>query len=147
MDALVSEVAVTGRPDPMPIIVEMFAHERVFWSGPAPEVVINGSGDGLGTIHFADAGAAFVAKAAGPQDFPDVSFTDPFNGFGDSGAVAGLGAGLYNSVVFAGGGDDLTSFPNVMGYGLFEVHVLAGLDRPNGAQGMPMVRSGESDCV
>src|SRR6266404_4186359 len=131
----------------MPIIMKLFAHQRFFRGGTTPKVVINGSWDGLRTFHFSDAGPSLVAKAAGAQDFADVSIPHPLNGFGNTRAGSGLGAGLDNAIVFARRGYDLTAFPDIMRHRFFEVNILASLNCPDGPEGVPMVGRGEGNDI
>src|SRR5215472_4794771 len=46
---------------------------------------------------------------------------------------------LDNSVVLGGRPDKLATFPEVMRAGLFDIHVLACLTRPDCHQGMPVI--------
>src|SRR6185369_1962706 len=147
MDALVAQIAVAGGPNPMPIIVEAFAHQRVFGCRAAPEVVIYFGRNRLGAGHFADAGAALVTKTAGAKDFANLSLANPFDAFEDAAAGTALRSGLDDAIIFAGGDDELAAFPDFVGHRLFDVNVFAGLDGPDGAERMPVVWRGKSDHI
>ena len=136
VDALVADVAVAGGPDPVPIVVEVFAAERVFWGRTTPDIVIDGGRDGLGAGGLADARAAFVAKAASEDDFTEVTILKPLTGLLDAGVGADLDAGLDDAVIFAGGLDELATFPDVVGDGFLDVNIFAGLDGPDGGEGI-----------
>ena len=147
VNALIAEVAVAGGPDPMPIIVQLLAHQRLFRRRAIPQVVVNARRNRLRAIHFADAGAALVAQAARAQDFPDVAFPHPLNAFSHAAARARLRAGLHDAVKLAGHLDDPATFPNVVGDRLLDIHILAGLHRPDGSERVPMVRRRKADDV
>ena len=54
---------------------------------------------------------------------------------------------LHNSIVLARRFNDASTFRDVVTDGLLDVHVFAGLDRPDGGQGMPMVWRGDTGDV
>src|SRR5439155_1730309 len=132
--ALVADIAVAGWPDPVPIVVETLAHQRLHRRWAAPQIVIDAGGNGLGTVDFADAGARFVAQAAGVEDFADVAIVDPLDSFAIAQVGAALGADLANAVVIRGRLDDLSAFPHLVRAGLFDINILAGLAAPDGHQ-------------
>src|ERR1041385_56839 len=141
VNPLVAQIAVAGRPNPMPIIMQILAHQRILGGGTTPQIVVDVLGHGLGAVDFADARAPFVAQATRSQDFANVPFAQPLNGFVDSRpARAGLRAGLNDAVVFAGGFDELASFPDIVGNRFLDVDVFTGLHGPDRRQGLPMVR-------
>jgi hypothetical protein len=147
MDALVAEIAAAGGPDPMPIVMEILAHEGLHRGRTAPDVVINARGNGLGAGDFADAGAAFVAKAAREENFAEGAAVDVFDDFAHARVGAGLGAGLDDFAVGTRGFDDFAAFPNVVGNRLFAINIFAGLNGPDGGEGMPVIRRGDADDV
>src|ERR1035437_1937477 len=53
--------------------------------------------------------------------------------------AAALGTDLHHAAVFAGGGDHLLAFENVVAGGFFDVDVFAGLAGPDGGQRVPVV--------
>src|SRR5437773_7319023 len=81
VNALISQIAVSGVPNPMPIVMEAFAHERFHRGRAAPEIVVDARRDWLRTIDLADARTALVAKAARDENFAEVAGLNPFNGF------------------------------------------------------------------
>ena len=90
---------------------------------PVPRILAAGA--------ITDAGPPFVAKPARAQDFADVPLADPGNRLGYPAAGAGLGPGLNDSIVFARCFNELPSFPDIVGNGFFDVHILARLHCPN----------------
>src|SRR5262249_7390400 len=98
MNSLVPQIAISGGPDPMPIVMQSFAHQGFFGSGPAPQIVIDLLGDGLRAIDFANGWSPFVAKTPGTKDFAQVPRADPVNRFLDSTARSALGSGLHDAV-------------------------------------------------
>src|SRR5206468_1417535 len=133
--ALVAEVTVAVIPNPMPVVMEALAANRVHRRRAAPQVVIHARRSGLRAAYFADAGAGFVAEAADDGHFAEVAAVNPFDGFLDGLAGAALRAGLDDSVVFARRSDQLAAFPDVVGNGLLDIDILAGLHRPDGGEG------------
>ena len=145
VDALVADVAAAGWPDPVPIVVEVFAHERLHGSGAAPEVVVDAGGDGLGAAHFTDAGARLIAEAASVEDFAEFAALKILDQFAIADIGTALGAVLDDAVIFGHGFDALAAFPDVVADGLFDVDILAGLAGPDGDQGVPVIGSGGGD--
>src|SRR5438046_9925617 len=80
VNALISQIAVSGVPNPMPIVMEAFAHERFHRRRAAPEIIVDAGRNWLRAVHFADARTALVAKAARDQNFAEVACLDPFDG-------------------------------------------------------------------
>src|SRR5207244_4006017 len=127
VDALVAEVAATGVPDPVPVIVEPLATEGRHRGGTAPEIIIHFRRRGLRGVHLPDAGPPFVTEASRDFDFAQVARADPFNRFFDGEAGTALRAGLHDPAVLAGGFHHLASLPDVLGNRLFHVtNVFAG---------------------
>src|SRR5438105_15960094 len=123
--------------------MEVLARERKFKRRPAPEVVIDIRWNGLRSVNFADAGTALVAEAAGNFDFAKMSFLDPGHGsFNASNGGAALRPGLHDFVVLARELNNAPPFAHVMRNRLFDIDILARLDGPDGAEGVPMVRRG-----
>src|SRR6185436_3834012 len=120
-----------GVPDPVPIIMQFFAHQRLDRGGTTPEIVINVRGNLLRAVDLANTWAPLVAKAANDLHFSETSLFNPFDRFLRSRLRTTLCAGLNDLAVFAGGFDDFATFPNVVRNRLFDVNVLACLDRPN----------------
>src|SRR5262245_57334714 len=131
MHALVAEVAVASGPHPVPIVMQLFPHQRALGRGAAPEIVINVSGNGCGRADFADARPCLVAKASGANNLAQVPLARPLNGLLDSATGTGLRAGLHDAVVFPRRGYELPPLPNVVGDRLLHIDILAGLNGPN----------------
>src|SRR5262249_35083504 len=121
-------------PDPMPIVMEVFAPERFLWRRPAPKVVIDGFGNWLRTFGFANARAAFVTEATGADNLAKIPVLEPLVSLADAGIGTDLDTSLDNPIVFASCFDELPSFPNVVRNGFFDIHVFAGLNGPNRGQ-------------
>ena len=58
-----------------------------------------------------------------------------------------MGAGLHHPLMLAGGLDHPSTFENIVGNRFLDVNILAGLDGPNGTQGMPMIRGGDAHGI
>ena len=61
VNALIAQVAVAVIPNPVPIIMQMFAHERLDGRRTAPEIVVDRLGDRLFSIDFPNAVPGLVA--------------------------------------------------------------------------------------
>src|SRR5439155_6628747 len=134
VNALIAHIAIAGRPNPVPVVVQPFAHQRFLGGGPAPEIIINVFRDGLGSIHLADADTALVTEAPRAEDFSNVPFANPGNAFGNPAARAGLSASLNDAAMFARRFDQLPALPHVVRDGFLHIDVFACLDRPDGAE-------------
>src|SRR5215471_9539591 len=119
------------------------AHQRLLRRGPAPEIVIDAGWNRLRPGHSSDAGPPFVAEAASADDFSNVTLAQPLNGFGNPMAGPTLCSGLDDTIVFSRRLNYLSTLPNLVRDRFFDVHILAGLDRPYRAKRMPVVRCRE----
>ena len=88
-----------------------------------------------------------MPDAARQIDLADRPSREQRHGFQDLRAAAALGAVLHDAAVFPGGLDDLAAFPESQGQRLLDVGVLAGLHRPDGAEGVPVGGRGVNDGV
>src|SRR5262249_15768943 len=114
MNSLVPQIAVSGGPDPMPIVMQSFTHQGFFGSGPAPQIVIDLLGHWLLAIDLPDCPSPFVAKPPGSKDFPQVPLAYPVDRFLNSTARAALGSGLHDTVVLPRRNHDLSTFPDLV---------------------------------
>ena len=115
----------------MPIIMEISPHERFLGGRSAPQIVVNRFGDGLRPADFADAASPCVTKSTRTQNLANVPFAHPGNRLGNAAAGARLSAGLHDAIVFARRFNKLPTLPDIVGNGLFDVNIFAGLDGPN----------------
>ena len=146
VDALVADVAVAKVPEPVPVVVNEVAMERLFGSGAKPEVEVHVAGYFF--VGFvADAPAGFAAVAFGDEEFAVFAAVDGGDLLGPAAAGAALGAVLDDAVVFAGGFNALASFKDVVAAGFLNINVFAGLASPDGDEGMPVVGRGDGDGV
>src|SRR5262249_38870038 len=139
VDALVAQVAVAGVPDPVPVVVQPLAHQRLLGGGTAPQVIVHGGGRLLRALDLADGAAQLVADAAGHADLAALAGVEEGNGLAHAGHAAALGAGLADAFVLAGALDDAPALADVVGDGLFDVDALARLQGPDGGQRVPVV--------
>ena len=132
----------------MPVIVETFAHDGQFATRPAPEVVVDCGGRLLRSVDQADAFAGFVTEAVGVEHFAQWLIFDPLHDFVPSFCGAALHAVLDNQfVILLRRFHQFSTFPDVVGDGFFDVNVFAGLQGPDGGQGVPVVGGGNHDGV
>ncbi len=147
MNPVVAEIAVAGRPDPMPVVVQTLARQRRHGGRPTPEVVVHALGNRLGAIHLADTVATDIDDPANRRDRAQVALLDVVDRLGQPGVGAALHAALDDPAVLAGGLDHLPPFPEVVRDGLLDEHVLARLTGPDGDQRVPVVGRGSNDRV
>src|SRR5262249_52284648 len=88
-----------------------------------------------------------VADAAGQLDLAELAGVEEGHGLAHARAGAALGPGLANAAGLAGRLDDPAALAHVVTDRLLDVDVLAGLEGPDGRQGVPVVRSGDRDDV
>src|SRR5713101_7123034 len=131
VDGLVADFTVPGVPDPMPVVVKAITRKRLQRCGAGPQVIINASRNGF-LRGVADRWTPLVAKRAGHVDIADRAITQMMNGFQHTGVRSRLAAVLANSVVLLYSTHQLASFKRVMRAGLFHIHVLPSLARPDG---------------
>ena len=144
VDALVSEIAITVIPHPVPVVMQAFTGERFLRGRAEPEIVIHLARNILGIRDITDAAAALVAEASGNLDLAEVASLHPLHGILNALGAASLCAGLDNLFVLPGGVHQLAAFPHVVAHGLLHVNILAGLDSPDGGEAVPVVRGSHS---
>jgi len=96
----------------------------------------------LWAFDLTDAGAVFEPESVCPADFAEISFFYVVGGLSQANVGAVLGSCLDDSVVFSGGLEHFSAFPDGVRGGLFDVNIFAGLAGPNSKEGVPMVGGG-----
>src|SRR5262249_8318846 len=147
MDALVAEVAVAVFPLPVPVVVQVLAHQRPVRRRAAPQVVVDAGRDRLRAAHLADRAARLVAQAAGQLHLADLARVHVLDRLAQPPAGAALRARLADLVQLAGHFDNAPTLADVVADRLLDVDVLAGLHGPDGGQRVPVVRRGDADDV
>src|SRR5262249_37654968 len=130
-----------------PVIMQPLAHERLLGRGAAPEVIVDRGRDLLRPIDLADAAAPLVAKATGEFDLAELARVEEGHGLAHAGAAAALCTRLANTAGGASSFDNTPALAHVVADGLFDINVLAGLEGPDGRQGVPVVGRGDADGV
>src|SRR5579884_3495199 len=125
----------------------MLAVERFHRSRPGPEVVIDGLRDRLRSGCLADTRSPFVAQTAGHLELAKVTSLQEGDGLAQAFTAATLRARLTNLAMLAGGFDNSPTFTDIVANRLFDIHILAGLDGPDGGQGMPVIGHRDGDDV
>ena len=147
VDAVVAHLAIAGGPEPVPVVVQLLAHQRPLGRRAAPEIVIDRGGHRRGLADFADAGPRAVDDGAGPADCAELAAAKILECLLQGQTGTALRAHLDHAAMLAGGGDHLPAFPEVVAERLFHVDVLARLTGPDGCQGVPMIRQGDDHRV
>lgn len=114
--------------------------------GSDPKVPVE-IGGGLGDGFEAEGVSAAGEEEVALVDVADDTGVEEFDGFAEGSPPSALSATGGDAVVFAGGFDELDAFEDVMGDGLFDVDVFAGLHGPDGGEGVPVVGGGDGDGV
>src|SRR5262249_44657716 len=122
VDALVAQVAVAGVPDPVPVVMEVLAHQRQLLRRAAPQVVVARLGDRLLAIDLADGGAPLVARALRDADFADLAGMEEGHRLAHACAGAALRAALDDLVMLPRRRDQLPAFPDVVADRLLAVN-------------------------
>src|SRR2546428_3075313 len=131
VDGLVADFTVPGVPDPMPVVVKAITRKRLQRCGTGPQVIINPGRNGF-LRGVADRWTPPAATPASHVAIADRAITQMMNGFQHTGVRSRLAAVLANSVVLLYSTHQLASFKRVMRAGLFHIHVLTSLARPDG---------------
>ena len=147
MDAIVAHFAVAGRPEPVPVVVQLPAHQRRLRRRAAPEVVVDRGGHRRRRVDLADSRPGAVNDGAGRADRAKLTAVEVLECLVECRAGSALRAHLDHAAVLSGRGDHLPAFPDIVRQRLFHVDVFARLARPHGGQGVPMVRRGDDDGV
>ncbi len=143
----VAELAVAAVPIPVPVVVEFIAENLLVFGGAEPEVVVERHRRLQRSLALADRGTLAIAVAAHVFDLSEFAGVEEILDSTLEFIAALLGAALDDAVVFAGGFDDLATFPDVVGDGFFNIDVLPCLDRPDGGECVPVVAGGNDDGV
>jgi len=85
-------------------------------------------------------------NAARHVDIADQTLTQSLDGARVTGAGAALGSALDDAIVLARGGHHLGAGEHIVTDGLLDVHVFAGLARPDGGQCVPVIARGDGDA-
>ena len=154
---------------PVPVVVEAVAVERPRRRGSEPDVVAHvgqvgvvvrrldrgrldvelvllaGRHRAVGVL--ADRRARLEAEAPRHVDLADAAVLDELDGLDHGRAAAVHGTDLHQLAVPLGGLHHLSPLPHGVGGGLLDIHVLAGLQAPDGGQRVPVVGRGDDDRV
>ncbi len=131
----------------MPVVMQLGAPQGHQRRRPGPQVIVHPRGDGLGTVHPPNTAPALVAQAPGDQNLAYLPLLEVLDRFCQSCVGTTLGADLHDPIVLLRRLDQFPPFPNVVRNGLFDVHILAGLTRPDRDQGMPVIGRGDHDGI
>src|SRR5262249_8653736 len=146
MNAVVAELAVAEVPKPVPVVMDQIFVIRLHRGRSHPEIPPEPCGRFLWFLE-ADRVTISGEKEVGLIDVADGAVVDQLNRLAKAPAPAALSATGSDALVLARCLDQLRTFPNIVGDGLLYVDVLAGLHRPNGGEGVPMVWRGDGDRV
>src|SRR5262249_29907894 len=146
MNALIADVAVAGVPNPVPVVVEAIARERLHRCGARPQVVIDTGWDRF-FRSAPDRVAPLVAQPASQINLADQSVVDLLNSLDHSSARTALCTVLDDAVVFSRGFDKLLALPPIVRARLLDVDVFARLAAPDSHEGVPVVGSRDGDSI
>ena len=140
MDSIIANLAIARVPEPVPFVMQLFAHERSLGSRTAPEIVVNGGRRRRGRGHRTDAVTSPIHQGVGVTDRADLAAAQEIKRPAQEYARPILGAHLDHAAIFSGRRHHLLSFPQVVGKRFLDVNVLARLSSPDRRQGMPVIR-------
>ena len=135
---LVADVAVACVPEPVPVVLEAELVEGAHRGRSQEKIPVHARRRRfVGGV--ADGNAALEAQAFGHVDLADGTVPQCLHALDLEGGAAVLGADLDNLLRVRGHLDHHLAFVDVVAGGLFAVHILAGLARPDGGQRVPVV--------
>src|SRR5439155_26133521 len=129
MDALVAQIAVSGVPDPMPVVMKAVARERLQGRGARPRIVIDPARNRL-RGRSSDRVATLEAQSARQIDLAECAAVKMLDRFDRGARGTELRALLHHALVLVGSAHELASFPEVVRARLLDIHVFARLARP-----------------
>src|SRR5262249_48657509 len=141
MDALVSDVAITKIPEPVPVVVNQIGVKSLFRRRPEPDVErqlrrwVTGGFD-------ADTRPRLVAKGSRNLQLAELSRLNPGHRMSPIPRGTALRTVLDDPVVSSRGFDGHTTFMHVVAARFFDVHILSRLAGPDGNQRVPVIRRG-----
>ena len=133
--ALIADVAISIRPLPVPVVVELFAQNGQFGARCGPQFVIDGGWWLLRAVHFIDAHAQTVHERVGELHFADVAFVDPLHRRCPAEVGTALHAVLDDEALGGGflrGGHEFGAFEEIVAHGFLHIDMLAMLQRGEG---------------
>ncbi len=147
MGTQIAHVSVSGVPEPVPVIMQVFAHQRFQGRRAGPEIIIDIFRDFLRAFHFANSFPEFIPDTMNPLNISEMTFADILYRIPKAGIRAILCAGLYNSAVFLCRFHNFTPFPDIVRDGFLHIYILSGLAGPDGHQGMPVIGRSDNDGI
>ena len=147
MNPHIPQVAVPGVPVPMPVVVQVLAHEWLLRGRAAPEIVIAGRRDGLRAVDPADTHPRLIIDSIDARNFSELAGPDVFEGFGNRAAVSRAVNGLDHAMVLAHGLDHFAALEEIVRRGLLHEHVFSRLAGHDRHEGMPVIRRRNRDGV
>ncbi len=146
VDTLVRDIAVSGVPEPMPVVVETIRIERLHCGRSHPQIVVDARRHRrIGFV--ADRFTALVAQPFRHIDLAESAFAHQIDGALVMFQTARLHSTLHDAIVFARGLYRAPSFADVVTGRFFHIHVFSGLAGPDGGKNVPVIRRGNGHCV
>ena len=146
VDPLVSDLAVTEVPRPVPVVVHVALRVGPPFPRPDPEVVVEGR-RGLLIRRCLKWGAPLEDRRPSHVHVADRTIAHLLDGLADRLGTAQLDTVLHDPAVLLGGSDQAQALVEGVRGRLLDVHVLAGLAGPDGRQRVPVVWRSDGDDV
>src|SRR6185312_12771190 len=127
---LVADIAIAGRPEPVPVIEKLILGERHHWRGTAEFIPIDSGGHRLDR-RVSDGFPALKAEASRHVHFADDAILKHLDRAYFMSDAAALRADLHDAAILARRRNHLHAFVEIVASGLFNVNILAGLARPH----------------
>src|SRR5690606_5688328 len=132
---LIAEVAVAGRANPVPVVVQPLPLRHDERRRAAPQVKVHPLRNRRFGIDEADAVALAITDRVGCFHRADLAAVNELECLPHAGHAATLHAHLADAAELAGPLRHDAAFLHVVAAGLFDVDIFAGLHRPHGHQG------------
>src|SRR5690606_31860519 len=146
MHAVVSDLARSPVPEPMPVVMDDVVLVRAARRGPLPEIEVEPVGD-LGRLTLSDRLARVPVPRARVIDAADHAAAELFHRFDDEGVAPPLVPHLTDARMLARGLDHELAFARRVAAGLLDVDMLPGRARENRRRRVPVVRRGDDERV
>ena len=147
MGILVAKVAVAGAVVPVPVVMQLLADGDFGRGRSGPEVEVEAGRQGCGRVDQADARPALVAQRVGEFHRADLAARHKIDHLPHPRHAAALGPHLADPAELSRPVDHDPPLLHVVAAGLLDVDILAGLHRPHGHEGVPVVGGGDRDDI
>ena len=145
--SLVAKVAVSGFPNPVPVIVQIFSAKRMQRRRSCPHIIIHRSRNRLRSVGFAYAVALSITQCMDVFDLAQIAGVDIIHQRDQADVRAVLRSGLDDAFVFSRRIDRDPPFEDIVRDGFFDIDILTRLACHYSHQRVPVVRRRDDDRI